>query len=84
MGELPQLCLSFQRDNLKVMEGHCLAKTKIEKFCSQNLKDERDVQLSENVKEVMRTSADRETSVRLLFSSRSSVTTWMLVFQKRN
>lgn len=29
LGELSHLCLSFQRCNLTVMEGHCFAKAKI-------------------------------------------------------
>ncbi|KAJ8364881.1 hypothetical protein SKAU_G00137120 [Synaphobranchus kaupii] len=57
LGELAQLCLSFQRRNLTVMEGHCFARAKIEKLRSQYLKDEKDVQWSERVKEVMRTSS---------------------------
>jgi len=57
LGELAQLCLSFQRRNLTVMEGHCFARAKIEKLHSQYLKDEEDVQWSDRVREVMRTSS---------------------------
>ena len=57
LGELAQLCLSFQRRNLTVMEGHCFARAKIEKLRSQYLKDEEDVQWSDRVREVMRTSS---------------------------
>lgn len=57
LGKLAQLCLSFQRHNLTVMEGHCFARAKIEKLRSQYLKDEKDVQWSDHVKEVMRTSS---------------------------
>ena len=57
LGELAQLCLSFQRRNLTVMEGHCFARAKIEKLRSQYLKDEEDVQWSDHVREVMRTSS---------------------------
>lgn len=52
LGELAQHCLSFQRRNLTVMEGHCF-----EKLRSQYLKDVEDVQWSDLVKEVMRTSS---------------------------
>ena len=38
------------------MEEHCFATAKIEKLRSQYLKDERDVQSSDHVKEVMMTS----------------------------
>lgn len=38
------------------MEEHCFATAKIEKYHSQYLKDERDVQSSDRVKEVMMTS----------------------------
>lgn len=44
LGELAQLCLSFQRRKLPVMEGHCFARAKIEMLHSQYLKDEKDVQ----------------------------------------
>ena len=57
LGELAQLCLSFQRRNLTVMEGHCFTRAKIEKLRSQYLNDEKDVQWSDRVKEVMRTSS---------------------------
>ncbi|XP_035487733.2 uncharacterized protein LOC118309564 [Scophthalmus maximus] len=57
LGELAQLYLSFQRRNLTVMEGHCFARAKIEKLRSQYLNDEKDVQWSDRVKEVMRTSS---------------------------
>ncbi|KAI7790540.1 putative zinc finger protein 862-like [Triplophysa rosa] len=57
LGELAQLCLSFQRRNLTVMEGHCFARAKIKKLRSQYLNDEKDVQWSDRVKEVMRTSS---------------------------
>ena len=39
------------------MEGHCFARAKIEKLRSQYLNDEKDVQWSDRVKEVMRTSS---------------------------
>ena len=39
------------------MEGHCFARAKIEKLRSQYLKDEKDVQWSDHVKEVMSTSS---------------------------
>lgn len=57
LGELAQLCLSFQRCNLTVMEGHCFARAKIEKLRSQYLKDEEEIQWSDRVKEVLRTSS---------------------------
>lgn len=69
LGELAQLCLSFQRRNLTVMEGHCFARAKIEKLRYQYLKDEQDVRWSDRVKEVMRTSStdDRNTGEITLF-----------------
>lgn len=56
LGELAQLCLTLQRRNLTVMEGHCFARAKIEKLHSQYLR-EKDVQRSERVKEAMGTSS---------------------------
>ncbi|KAM3598140.1 uncharacterized protein V6R79_014099 [Siganus canaliculatus] len=85
LGELAQLCLTLQRRNLTVMEGHCFARAKIEKLRSQYLK-EKDVQWSDRV--------DRgpwgphqlmaEILVGLLFLLVSCVITWMLVFQRMN
>lgn len=57
LGELAQLCLSFQRRNLTVMKGRCFSRAKIEKLHSQYLKDEKDIQWSHRVKEVMSTSS---------------------------
>ena len=71
LGELAQLCLSFQRRNLTVMEGHCFARAKIEKLRSQYLK-EKDVQWSDRVKEAMGTSSadGRNTGEITLFISK--------------
>lgn len=38
LGELAQLCVTLQRRNLTVMEGHCFARAKIEKLRSQYLR----------------------------------------------
>ncbi|KAL0161425.1 hypothetical protein M9458_045150, partial [Cirrhinus mrigala] len=57
LGELSHLCLSFQRRNLTVMEGHCFARAKLEKMRSQYLTEEKDVKWSDRVKEAMRASS---------------------------
>ncbi|XP_049575131.1 zinc finger protein 862-like [Syngnathus scovelli] len=71
LGELAQLCLTLQRRNLTVMEGHCFARAKIEKLRSQYLK-EKDVQWSDRVKEAMGTSSadGRNTDEITLFISK--------------
>ncbi|CAL9687293.1 unnamed protein product [Knipowitschia caucasica] len=71
LGELAQLCLTLQRRNLTVMEGHCFARAKIEKLRSQYLR-EKDVQWSDRVKEAMATSTayDRNTGEITLFISK--------------
>ncbi|CAL9692022.1 unnamed protein product [Knipowitschia caucasica] len=71
LGELAQLCLTLQRRNLTVMEGHCFARAKIEKLRSQCLR-EKDVQWSDRVKEAMATSTayDRNTGEIILFISK--------------
>ncbi|CAL9699785.1 unnamed protein product [Knipowitschia caucasica] len=71
LGELAQLCLTLQRRNLTVMEGHCFARAKIEKLRSQYLR-EKDVQWSDRVKEAMATSTayDRNTGEIILFISK--------------
>lgn len=59
LGELAHLCLSFQKRNLTVMEGHCFARAKIEKLRSQYLTGEKVIKWSDRVKEAMRAlSAD--------------------------
>ena len=52
--ELANLCLSLQRRNLTVMEGHCYARAKIEKLRAQYL--ENTPQWSDCVMEVIRAS----------------------------
>ncbi|CAK6949836.1 zinc finger protein 862-like [Scomber scombrus] len=52
--ELANLCLSLQRRNLTVMEGHCYASAKIEKLHAQYL--ENTPQWSDRVMEVIRAS----------------------------
>lgn len=71
LGELAQLCLTLQRRNLTVMEGHCFARAKIEKLRSQYLK-RKDVQWSDRVKEAMGTSSadGRNTGEITLFISK--------------
>ncbi|KAL7378014.1 hypothetical protein ABVT39_007455 [Epinephelus coioides] len=54
LGELANLCLSLQRHNLTVMEGHCYARAKIEKLCARYLENE--PQWSDCVIEVVRAS----------------------------
>ena len=56
LSELAQLCLSLQKRNLTVMEGHCLARAKIEKLRLQYLNNAGEPQWSDRVKEVMRAS----------------------------
>ncbi|XP_078787812.1 zinc finger protein 862-like [Oryzias latipes] len=53
LGELAHLCLSFQKRNLTVLEGHCFARAKIEKLRSQYLTEGKDVRWSDRVKEAM-------------------------------
>ncbi|KAJ3582515.1 hypothetical protein NHX12_000529 [Muraenolepis orangiensis] len=71
LGELAKLCLTLQRRNLTVMEGHCFARAKIEKLRSQYLK-RKDVQWSDRVKEAMGTSSadGRNTGEITLFISK--------------
>ena len=61
--ELAQLCLSFQRRNLTVMEGHCFARANIEKLRSQYLTEEKDVKWSDRVKEAMRASSAEDRNI---------------------
>ena len=67
-------------------DGRTLLCKSKKKLCSQYLKDEKDVQWSDRVKEVMRTSsADaRNTGEITFFIRKWSVITWMLVFQRMN
>ena len=64
LSELAQLCLSLQKRNLTVMEGHCLARAKIEKLHLQYLNDTREPQWSDSVKAVLQASTAGEDYMR--------------------
>ena len=66
LSELAKLCLSLQKKNLTVMEGHCLARAKIEKLRLQYLNDAGEPQWSDRVKEVIKASADGDITRNIL------------------